>query len=168
MHRFALALLAFAFLVVPASAQAQWRDFRSQTDDFSVSLPDEPTITSRQMSDKKSTQSMYRVDVGDFIYLISVINMEKGTGLKDPDRAYYQDMLKDYAEDSETSLRHSRPANIAGKPGIEGQFEGSKSRQQVQILVDGDRIYLLVYAGPKGQYNSEDATRFRSSFRLTR
>ena len=168
MHRFALALLAFAFLVVPASAQAQWREFRSQSDDFAVTLPQEPKITSRQIKDSKATRSMYRVDSGEFTYLVSVITLEKGTGLKNPDRSDYQDMLTSYAEGSETRLRYSRPATIDGKAGFEGQTEGSNSTHQVQLLLQGDRAYMVVYVAPKGQENSADATRFRASFRLTR
>jgi len=34
------------------------------------------------------------------------------------------------------------------------------------VLAVGGRIYMMVYVGPKGQENSADPTRFRSSFKL--
>jgi hypothetical protein len=34
------------------------------------------------------------------------------------------------------------------------------------VLASGDRIYMVVYVGAKGQENGADPVRFRSSFKL--
>ena len=74
--------------------------------------------------------------------------------------------MKNYTEGSTTTLRTSKLATIAGSPGIDGISDAGNSAHQVQVLAAGDRIYMVVYVGPKGQENSADPTRFRSSFKL--
>ena len=166
MYRLAFALLMLALQLVPASAQDQWREFRADADGFTVSLPQEPTVTSRRIKDSKATQSMFLIEKGDLAYLVSVVHMEKGTGPKNPDQKYFQNLMKNYTEGSKTALRTSKPATIAGKPGIDGISDAGNSAHQVQILASGDRVYMVIYVGPKGQENSADATRFRNSFKI--
>ena len=166
MRRFAFALLLLILPLAPVSAQDQWREFRSDADGFVVSLPQAPTVTSRRIKDTKATQSMFLIEKGELAYLVSVIQMEKGTGPKNPDQKYFQNLMKNYTEGSTTTLRTSKPATIAGKPGIDGISDAGNSTHQVQILVPGDRVYMVIYVGPKGQENSADPTRFRSSFKL--
>ena len=88
------------------------------------------------------------------------IHMEKGTGPKNPDQKYFQNLMKNYTEGSNTTLRTSKAATIAGKPGIDGISDAGNSAHQVQIMAAGDRVYMVIYVGPKGQENSADATRF--------
>jgi len=166
MRRFAFALLMLALQLAPASAQDQWREFRADADGFVVSLPQEPTVTSRRIKDTKATQSMFLIEKGDLAYLVSVVHMEKGTGPKNPDQKYFQNLMKNYTEGSNTTLRTSKSATIAGKPGIDGISAAGNSAHQVQIMASGDRVYMVIYVGPKGQENSSDATRFRQSFKL--
>ena len=166
MYRLAFALLMLAFQLVPASAQDQWREFRADADGFTVSLPQEPTVTSRRIKDSKATQSMFLIEKGEQTYLVSVVHMEKGTGPKNPDLKYFQNLMKNYTEGSGTTLRTSKAATIAGKPGIDGISDAGNSAHQVQVMATGDRVYMVIYVGPKGQENSADATRFRNSFRL--
>src|SRR6185295_9470777 len=109
---------------------------------------------------------MFLIEKGDQAYLVSVIHMEKGTGPKNPNNKYFQGLMKNYTEGSGTTLRTSKSATIAGKPGIDGISDEGNSAHQVQILASGDRVYMVIYVGPKGQENSADATRFRGSFKL--
>ena len=166
MRRFAFALVVLALQAVPASAQDQWREFRADADGFVVSLPQEPTVTSRRIKDSKATQSMFLIEKGGQTYLVSVVHMEKGTGPKNPDQKYFQNLMKNYTEGSGTKLRTSKSATIAGKPGIDGISDAGNSAHQVQVMAAGDRVYMVIYVGPKGQENGADATRFRNSFKL--
>lgn len=166
MRQFVFALLMLAVQLAPASAQDQWREFRADADGFVVSFPQDPTVTSRRIKDTKATQSMFLIEKGDLAYLVSVVHMEKGTGPKKPDHKYFQNLMKNYTDGSGTTLRSSKPATIAGKPGIDGISDAGNSAHQVQILASGDRVYMVIYVGLKGQENSADATRFRNSFKL--
>src|ERR1043165_7424655 len=78
MRRFAFAfvLVLLALELMPSSAQAQWREFRSDADGFSVMLPQEPEVSSRRINDTTATQSMALIDNGDVTYLVSVVHME--------------------------------------------------------------------------------------------
>ena len=166
MRRFSFALVLLALQLLPASAQDQWRDFRADADGFAVALPKDPTVTSRRIKDSKATQSMFLIEKGEQTYLVSVVHMEKGTGPKNPDQKYFQNLMKNYTEGSKTTLRTSKAATIAGKAGIDGISDAGNSAHQVQVMAAGDRVYMVIYVGPKGQENSADATRFRNSFKL--
>jgi hypothetical protein len=166
MRRFALVLLTLVLHFVPASAQDQWREFRADADGFSVQFPQDPTVTSRRIKESKATQSMFLIEKGELAYLVSVIHMEKGTGPKKPDNKYFENLMKNYTEGAKTTLRTSKPATIAGKPGIDGISDAGNSAHQVQIMASGDNVYMVIYVGPKGQEDSADATRFRNSFKL--
>jgi hypothetical protein len=166
MRRVAFALLLFASQFMPAAAQDRWREFRADADGFVVSFPQEPNVTSQRIKDTKATQSMFLIEKGEQTYLVSVVSLEKGNGPKNPDQKYFQNLMKNYTEGSGTTLRTSKPAKIAGKPGIDGISDAGNSAHQVQVLASGDRVYMVIYVGPKGQENSADATRFRSSFKL--
>jgi len=166
MRQFAFAFLLLALQFAPAAAQDQWREFRADADGFVVSFPQDPTVTSQRIKDSKATQSMFLIEKGELVYLVSVVHLEKGTGPKKPDQKYFQNLMKNYTEGSKTTLRTSKPATIAGKPGIDGISDAGNSAHRVQIMASGDRIYMVIYVGPKGQENSADATRFRNSFKL--
>jgi predicted Zn-dependent protease len=109
---------------------------------------------------------MFLIEKGEQAYLVSVVHMEKGTGPKKPDNKYFQNLMKNYTEGSKTTLRSSKPATIAGRPGIDGISDAGDSAHQVQIMASGDRVYMVIFVGPKGQENGPDATRFRQSFKL--
>ena len=166
MRQFVFALVMLVLQLLPASAQDQWREFRANADGFVVQLPQEPTVTSRRIKDSKATQSMFLIEKGEIAYLVSVVHMEKGTGPKNPDQKYFQTLMKNYTDGSGTTLRTSKAATIAGKPGIDGISGVGDSVHQVQIMAAGDRVYMVIYVGPKGQENSADAILFRSSFKL--
>ena len=82
MRRLIVAFLMLAVQFAPASAQAQWREFRSDTDGFTVSLPQTPAITSRRIGTTTATQTNFRIESGPITYLVSVIQLEKGAGPK--------------------------------------------------------------------------------------
>jgi hypothetical protein len=168
MRRLAFAFVLLALQFAPTLAQDQWREFRSESDGFSVSLPQEPTVTSRRIKDSKATQSYTLIEKPDYAYLVSVVHMEKGTGPKNPNYKYFQSLMKHYTEGSHTTLRTSKPATIVGRPGIDSISDAGNSAHQVQIMAAGDSVYMVVYVGPKGQEKSADPTRFRNSFKLLR
>ena len=164
------AIFAFALLtlmqIVPAAAQDQWREFRSDSDGFSVSLPQTPVITSRRIGTGNATQTMFLIESGQVAYLVSMIQLEKDKVPKNPDNAYFMNLLKNYVDGSKTTLRSNRPVTVSGQPGIEGISDTGNSAHFTQVTALGDRIYMLVYVGAKGQENGGDATRFRQSFKL--
>src|SRR4051812_393483 len=134
----AFVLLALAWQIAPAPAQDQWREFRAESDGFTVAMPRTPTITSRRIGKTDATQTMFLIEAGQITYLVSVVQMAKGTGPKNPDNAYFQNLMKNYTDGSKTTLRTTRPATLAGRPGIEGISDTGQSTHVVQIAAAGD------------------------------
>jgi len=81
----------------------------------------------------------------------------------------YVKMVSAYAKDSESKVRKRGPATIAGRQGFEAITDDGKCKfnHLVSIVPAGDRIYMLVSAGPRGHATSDDAERFRNSLHLT-
>ena len=104
MRVIAFVLLALAWQIAPAPAQDQWREFRAESDGFTVAMPRTPTITSRRIGKTDATQTMFLIEAGQITYLVSVVQMAKGTGPKNPDNAYFQNLMKNYTDGSKTTL----------------------------------------------------------------
>ena len=167
MRRLAFALVAFFCQLLPASAQTAWHEYRSDAHDFAVLLPQSPAVDTRRIANTGATQTNYLIDLGAVTYLISVVQLEAGTGPTNPDHAYFKRLMGFYAEGSKTTLRTSWPAIVAGRRGIDGISEIGNTTHLVRIMAAPDRIYMIVYVGPKGQEKSENPSRFRASFKLT-
>src|SRR5262249_18031974 len=131
MRRFAFAFLLFVLQLAPAAAQDQWREVRGDAYGFVVSMPQDPTYTSRIIGTSKATQTNFLIENGPITYLISVIQLEKGKGPKNPDGPYFQNLMKNYTEGSTTTLRTSKIVTIAGKPGIDAISDAGNSAHQV-------------------------------------
>lgn len=166
-HALAFFVCLFAALQAwPAPAQDQWREFTSQADGFSIQMPATPTISARRVGTGEATQTTFVIDQGEIAYLVSLIQLQKGKGPAQPDQAYYQNLMKNYAEGSGTKVRSTRMATLAGKPAMEGIADTGNSAHVVYLTAVGDKIWMVVYVGPKGQENGPNATLFRTSFKL--
>ena len=161
MRRFLTALVLLSLQAGLAVAQDQWRESRSDSDGFSVSLPQTPVITSRRIGTSSATQANFLIENGSITYLVSVIQTEKGTVPQNPDRAYFQNLMKNYVEGSKTTLRTSKPATIAGKPGIDGISDAGNSAHQVQVLAAGVHISRWSMSARRVRRAALTANRFR-------
>jgi hypothetical protein len=166
----AASIFVFALLLVLPNAatvaQTEWREFRSDSSGFSILLPDTPKVSARRIGTSTATQTMFLIERGRNAYLVSVIQMQKGTGPKKPDSAYFQNLMKNYAEGSKTSLRSSSMITLAGQPAMEGITDAAEATHLVDLTAVGDRVYMVVYVGPKGQETGPEANRMRNSFKL--
>lgn len=155
-----------ALQLAPAQAQDHWREFTSDVDGFSIQMPATPTISARRIGSGEATQTTFVIDRGAVAYLVSLIRLEKGKGPAKPDEAYYQNLMKNYAEGSKTKVRTTRMAMLAGKPAMEGIADDGDTAHVVYLTAVGDKVWMVVYVGKRGQENGADATLFRSSFKL--
>ena len=171
-----LALLAVTVLPAlaedaPATApqEPQWTEFQSPERGFSVSFPGAPKTTTAPVEGQNPlTQYDFQVSVGDdTVYSVVVFEYPAGKG-PSPDADAYIKLVNAYAKGSESRLRKRGPATIAGRQGFEAISDDSKGKLShlIDVVPAGDRIYMLVTAGPKGHATDDDAERFRDSFRL--
>jgi hypothetical protein len=153
------------FCSVAAQPHSEWQAVRSEADGFSVELPVTPKITTAPLANGGS-QKNFTVEAGQETYLVSVIQLPKGNVPASPDEAYFDILLKAYVEGSKTSLRSSRMITLAGQVGKEGIADAEPLVHVIDITASGDRIYLIVFAGPKGQESGGKATHMRNTFKL--
>jgi hypothetical protein len=175
-----LGLALFAVAILPAVAEdkpeaqtapeePQWTEFQSAERGFAVSFPGAPKTTSAPVEGQNPmTQYDFQVSVGeDTVYSVVVFEYPAGKG-PNPDTDAYLKLVNAYAKGSESRLRKRGPATIAGRSGFEAIADDGKSKLShlIDVVPAGDRIYMLVTAGPKSHASSDDAERFRDSFRV--
>lgn len=152
-----------------APQEPQWTEFQSAERGFAISFPGTPKTTSAPVEGQNPLlQHDFQVSVGeDIVYSVVVFEYPAGNG-PSPDTDAYLKLVNAYAKGSESRLRNRGPATIAGRPGFEAIADDGKSKLShlIDVVPAGDRIYMLVTAGPKRHATGEDAERFRDSFRL--
>lgn len=154
----------------PPPEEPQWTEFQSPERGFAVSFPGTPKVTSAPVEGQNPLlQHDFQVSVGeDTVYTVVVFEYPAGKAPNPPDTDYYVKLVNAYAKGSESRLRKRGPATVAGHPGFEAIADDGKGKLNhlVDVVPVGDRIYMLVTAGPKGHATGDDAERFRDSFRL--
>jgi hypothetical protein len=148
------------------TSTVEWREFTSDSGGFSILLPDTPKVTARRIGTTTATQTTFLIERGSNAYLVSVIQLEKGAGPKNPDSTYFQKLIKHYVEGSKTSLRSNKMITLVGRPAMEGITDAPEAAHLVDITAVGDRVYLIVYVGPRGEETGAEAHRMRDSFKL--
>ena len=152
-----------------AAGEPQWAEFQSAERGFAVSFPGTPKTTSAPVEGQNPLlQYDFQVSVSDdTVYSVIVFEYPAGKG-PSPDNDTYLKLVNAYAKGSESRLRKRGAATIAGRPGFEAIADdgNSKLSHLIDVIPAGDRIYMLVTAGPRGHATSKDAVRFRNSFRV--
>ena len=180
----ALASLLLLAVVAPGAAEdqpaatpapatePQWSEFKSPERGFAVEFPGAPKMTSTPVEGQNPLlQYDFQVNVGeDTVYSVVVFEYPAGKGPSPITNDFYVKLVNAYAKGSESRLRKRGEATVAGRPGFEAIADGDSGKGKLNHLVDvvpaGDRIYMLVAAGPKGFATGDDAERFRDSFRI--
>jgi len=175
-----LGVLFFAAITSPAFAEdqpatqsagegPQWTEFQSPERGFAVTFPGAPKITTSPVEGQNPLlQYDFQVSLGeDTVYSVVVFEYPPGKG-PSPDNDTYVKLVNAYAKGSESRVRKRGTATIAGYPGFEAISDDKtgKLSHLIAVVPSGDRIYMLVTAGPKSHATGGDATRFRDSFRL--
>jgi hypothetical protein len=152
-----------------AAEEPQWVEFQSPERGFAISFPGTPKTTSAPVEGQNPLlQYDFQVSLGeDTVYSVVVFEYPAGNG-PSPDTNAYLKLVNAYAKGSESRLRKRGPATIAGRPGFEAIADDGKSKLShlIDVVPAGDRIYMLVTAGPKAHATGGDAERFRDSFRV--
>jgi hypothetical protein len=149
----------------------QWPAFRSPERGFEIAFPTTPKATSSSVAGQNPLirYNFEAYEGDDTVYRLVVLEYPAGKAPSPVGDSLYVKMVSAYAKDSESKVRKRGPKTIAGRDGFEAITDDGKGKVNhlVSIVPAGDRIYMLVSAGPRGHATSEDAERFRSSFRVT-
>jgi hypothetical protein len=158
-------ILLLGFGTAAAQPHSEWQVVRSEVDGFSIEFPGTPKISTAPLANG-GTQKNFAIEAAQETYLVSVIQLAKGSIPANPGEPYFDILLKAYVDGSKTTLRSSRMITLAGQAGKEGIADAESAVHLVDITVLGDRIYLVVFAGPKGQESGARATHLRDSLKL--
>jgi hypothetical protein len=154
----------------PAGPEAsQWPAFRSVERGFEIAFPSTPKTTNDSVAGQNPliSYNFEAYDGEDAVYRLVVLEYPAGKAPNPPSEAFYVRMVTAYAKDSESKVRKRGPKTIAGRDGFEAITDGkSKVNHLVSIVPGGNRIFMLVSAGPRGHATSDDAEHFRDSFRI--
>jgi len=179
-----LAALALLALAAPSLAEdkpeaqdarpaPQWHEFHFSDRGFVVSFPGvttKPKAVSTPVSGQNPLlQHTYEVNVADdAVYSVVVFEYPEGRAPDPPKPGYFTKVISAYAKGSGTRMRTKGSKTIDGRPGYEAIAEDARGKLNhlIDIVANGDRIYMVVSAGSKGHAKSDDAKRFRDSFRL--
>jgi len=151
----------------------KWREFHFSERGFVASFPgitQKPKAASTPVSGQNPLlQHDYQVTVGDdVVYSVVVFEYPEGRAPNPPKPDYFEKVVSAYAKGSDTRVRNKDARTIDGRPGYEATAEDGRGtlNHLIDLVANGDRIYMLISAGPKGHAKSQDAERFRDSFRL--
>ena len=180
MHIYALkAAFLAVMLAAPAigqdrkdDAQPVWSEFTSKEQNFTASFPSAPQLESGSISGLNPlTRHSFSANDGDeTVYSVVVLEYPEGKAPKSPQRGLFAEMVAAYAGDSGSRLRKKGAQTIAGVEGYEATADDEKSKLQhwIGLVQDGDRIYMLISAGPQRRSAAKDAEYFRDSFHFLR
>jgi hypothetical protein len=155
----------------PAPQDAvQWSEFQSPERGFAISFPGTPQTTSAPVTGQNplNRYSFKAYEGDDTVYSVVVLEYSSGKAPNPPEPDLYVKMVSSYAKDSQSRVRKRGDKTIAGQEGFEAIMDDGKAKAEhlVSIVPAGDRIYMLISAGPRGHATSDDAERFRHSFRI--
>lgn len=155
------------------SAPLVWHEFHYPERGFVVSFPgveERPKAESTPVPGQNPLlQHEYKVKTGkDTVYCVVVFEYPEGRAPNPPKKDYFEKVVTAYAKGSDTTLRRQTPLKIDERPGFEAKAEDGRGKLNhlITMVANGDRIYMLISAGPKKHATSVDALRFRDSFRL--
>jgi len=177
MRHGSLVMLAAAILFagpVAAPAADEWQTVRSEPDNFETAFPGPTEYAAEANPANQSEQHSWVFAPNRFeAYAFTVYQRRPGALPKAPDQQYYQGVAKAYADSGKCTLRDPQSVVIAGYPAFEAACDHEKGNildlelhHLMDIVVVGDRLYLILSTGPKGHETTDDAKRFRDSFKL--
>ena len=168
-----LGAAATASAEAPSKDAAPWNEFHFSERGFVASFPgitEKPKAESSPVSGQNPLlQHNYQVLSGKHtVYSVVVFEFPEGRAPNPPKPDYYQKVVEAYAKGSNAKVSSKKSQTIDRRPGYQAIAEDSRGKRNhlIDLVANGDRIYMLVSAGPKGHANSENAERFRDGFRL--
>ncbi|MGH6867219.1 MAG: hypothetical protein ACREDO_13900 [Methyloceanibacter sp.] len=157
----------------PAEPPQEWTEFHYAERGFVISFPGtttQPKAVSTPVSGQNPLlQHEYQVNVeDDTVYSVVVFEYPEGKAPRPPGVDYYGKVVNAYAKGSATNVRKKGAKTIDRRPGYEAKAEDGRGKLNhlIEVVGNGDRVYMLVTAGPKGHADSDAAERFSESFRL--
>jgi hypothetical protein len=166
-----LLIAAAPFAAAEEEKAVQWVEYRSPERGFAVSFPSSPETTSAAVAGLNPlTRYGFRAnDDADTAYSVVVLEYPSGKGPKSPSDEFFAELAAAYAKDSDSRIRKKGSKTIVDRQGYEVLLDDKtkgKFSHLLDIVPDGDRLFLVISAGRKNHATGDSAEQFRDSFRL--
>lgn len=168
-----LVMTSVAEETAETAAPPAWREFHFPERGFVASFPgvtSKPKAQSTPVSGQNPLlQHTYKVNDGtDTVYSVVVFEYPDGRAPNPPKPEYYSKVISAYAKGSDTRVSNKKATTVDRRPGFEAVAEDGRGQLNhlITLVANGDRVYMVVSAGPRGHARSEEAERFRDTFRL--
>jgi hypothetical protein len=168
-----LAAAALALLIAASGAALaadKWQKVHAPADGFEAMFPGNATFASQDVKGNGGVQHTWVFNPNDAeSYQIGAITYPAGSLPAKPDQAFYAKLTKAYAGGAECKVSDEGSVTIEGHPGYEAVCDNSSGKDThhlLDILVIGQRLYMIVSAGPGKHPTGAAAQRFANSFKL--
>ena len=154
----AKALALSALFVAVASAQADWKEFRSSDGNFRVLFPDAP----KQQMDAERNLHQFSAAEGAESYGLAYADYPPGTAWENAVNRERDSILKTLGG----AVMDEKPTSVDGYPGKWTRFVGQNTSGELTIYFVGLRLYVLHSFAPKSSPRPVNFSTFLNSFRL--
>ena len=137
--------------------------FNCKEGSFSVMMPGEPKHTSQSMTAPAgpTTLHSYEVDEGETVYLVTYSDYPTLDAAKSLENG-----VKEQAKAMEGKVVSDKSITVNGRPGRRVRIESKEIIALTMIVVSGNRMCQVVFAGPAGTELPPKAEEFLSSFKI--
>jgi hypothetical protein len=171
MRMAAAAIAALSLLgSVGGGMAATWTEVWVPDPGFAIDFPAPPSFATRPVDDTSERRQQYwAAHDGGRVFVVTVVDMPPEAVPEIPTIDYYGHMIEHYAAGSRAMLREDYLETVAGFPGAEAVLDDwtDDVHHLLDLVLVGNRLFMVGSAGPKGHETGADALRFRDSFRLT-
>jgi hypothetical protein len=163
-------VLAFAVIAATLAGCSREDTVVSQDGGFKATFPLKAQTTSMPVKagDLEVTMKMVAAEKNGASFVVSYVDYPAGSlGQKSPDEAS-KDIIDGTVANVEGTLRSAEPITLGGTQGREVLIDVPKQNVVVheRIFLVGDRLYQVMYGGPKGTESAQEAMAFIDSFKL--
>lgn len=162
--------LALALLTCALAACSREDTVVSQDGGFRATFPTKAQTTSMPVKtgDLTVTMKMVAAEKNGASFVVSYADYPAGSlSRKSPDQAF-QDIVDGTVGNVQGTLRSADPISLGATAGRVVLIDVPAQNVAVneRIFLVGDRLYQVMYGGPKGTESAKDATAFLDSFKL--
>lgn len=163
-------VFALAIVVAALAGCSRQDTFVSQDGGFKATFPVKAQATSMPVKtgELEVKMNMVAAEKDGASFVVSYVDYPAGSlGQKPPDQAF-QDIIDGTVGNVQGTLRSADPISLGGTAGREVLIDVPEQNVAVheRIFLVGDRLYQVMYGGPKGTESAKDATAFLDSFKL--
>lgn len=174
-----LIFLSFVSFIASAQTKTEWIDFKSEKFGFTISIPREPSVTTKEINTETGPMTMNIIfhqpspadhDVNTF-YGVNIADYQPGTfdhSNKDHLNEFFENAIEGSVKAANGELVYEEIINVQGFPGRDYRvlIRNGEVTLRSKTIVVHDRVYnVTTMTNKKDDFNTS-ISRFMNSFQL--